>query len=114
LRIIDGKLTLHMFQRSADVPIGVPSNMVEYAALTMMIAQVLGLEAYEFVHSFSDAHIYLDQLDAVKEILSREARPLPSMKMNSEVKDLFAFRKEDFTLENYDPHPGIWNIPVAV
>ena len=114
MRIIDGKLTLHMFQRSADVPIGVPSNMVEYAALTMMVAQVLGLKAYEFVHSFSDAHIYVDQLDAVKEMLSRETRPLPSMIMNPKIKDLFAFRKEDFTLENYDPHPGIWNIPVAV
>ena len=114
LRIIDGKLTLHMFQRSADVPIGVPANMVEYAALTMMIAQVLGLEAYEFVHSFSDAHIYVDQVEAVKEILSRETRPLPKMKMNPKVKNLFAFRKEDFELTDYNPHPGIWNIPVAV
>lgn len=114
LRIINGKLTLHMFQRSADVPIGVPANMVEYAALTMMLAQVLGLEAGEFVHSFSDTHIYVDQIEAVKTMLAREARPLPTMIMNPKIKDLFAFRKEDFQLENYDPHPGIWNIPVAV
>lgn len=114
LRIINNKLTLHMFQRSADVPIGVPSNLVEYGALTMMIAQVLGLEAYEYVHSFSDAHIYVDQIDAVKEMLSREARPLPKMKMNPKIKDLFAFRKEDFELTDYNPHPGIWGIPVAV
>ena len=114
LRIIDQKLTLHMFQRSADVPIGVPSNMVQYAALTMMIAQVLGLEAYEFVHSFSDAHIYVDQIEAVKTLLEREVKPLPQMKINPQIKDLFAFRKEDFTLENYQAHPGIWNIPVAV
>ena len=114
LRIIDNRLTLHMFQRSADVPIGVPSNMVEYAALTMMIAQVLDLEADEFIHSFSDAHIYVDQLKDVKEMLSRETKPLPTMKLNPKIKDLFAFRKEDFTLENYDPHPGIWKIPVAV
>jgi len=114
LRIIDNQLTLHMFQRSADLPIGVPSNMVQYAALTMMIAQVLDLEAYEFVHSFSDAHIYVDQIEAVKTMLAREPKPLPHMKLNPQVKDLFAFRKEDFTLENYQPHPGIWNIPVAV
>lgn len=114
LRILNGKLNLHMFQRSADVPIGVPSNMVEYAALTMMIAQVLDLELGEFVHSFSDAHIYVDQIDAVKEIISRETRPLPKMKMNPDIKDLFEFRKEDFELVDYDPHPGIWDIPVAV
>ena len=114
LRILNGKLNLHMFQRSADVPIGVPSNMVEYAALTMMIAQALDLEVGEFVHSFSDAHIYVDQIDAVKEILSREPKALPKMKMNPDIKDLFAFRKEDFELVDYEPHPGIWDIPVAV
>ena len=103
-----------MFQRSADVPIGVPANMVQYAALTMMIAQVLNLEAHEFVHSFSDAHIYVDQIEAVKTMLEREAKALPTMTLNPKIKDLFAFRKEDFTLENYQPHPGIWNIPVAV
>jgi thymidylate synthase len=114
LRIIDNKLTLHMFQRSADVPIGVPSNMIEYGALTMMIAQALGLEAYEYIHSFSDAHIYVDQVDKVKEMLEREARPLPKMSLNPEKTDLFSFRVEDFTLSDYQPHPGIWDIPVAV
>lgn len=114
LRIINNKLTLHMFQRSADVPIGVPSNMVEYAALTMMIAQSLGLEAYEYIHSFSDAHIYVDQIEAVKEMLSREELPLPQMKMNPDKQDLFSFRVEDFELVDYHPHPGIWKIPVAV
>lgn len=115
LRILDGKLTLHMMQRSADVPVGVPANMVQYAALTMMIAQVLGVEAYEYVHSFSDAHIYVDQVDAVKEMLRREPRPLPTMRLaDPSKKDLFAFRYQDFVLENYQPHPGIKNIPVAI
>lgn len=115
LRVLDDKLTLHMIQRSADVPIGVPSNMVQYAALTMMIAQVLGLEPYEYVHSFSDAHIYVDQVPAVEEMLKREHRPLPTVKINDpNKKDLFAFRYTDFELENYNPHPGIKNIPVAI
>jgi thymidylate synthase len=114
LRVINGKLTLHMFQRSADVPVGVPANMVQYSALLLMLAQVLDLEPYEYVHSFSDAHIYVDQVDAVKEMLAREPRPLPRLKMDPTVKDLFAFRKDHFTLEDYHPHPGIKNIPVAI
>jgi len=115
LRILDGKLTLHMMQRSADVPVGVPANMVQYAALTMMIAQVLGLEPYEYVHSFSDAHIYVDQVPAVEEMLQRETRPLPTVKINDPtIKDLFGFRYTNFELENYTPHPGIKNIPVAI
>ena len=114
LRVIDGKLTLHMFQRSADTPVGVPSNMIQYGALLMMIAQVTELEAYEYVHSFSDAHIYVDQMPAVETMLAREARSLPQLLLDPSVKDLFAFRREHFTLEGYNPHPGIKAIPVAI
>lgn len=112
--IHDTKLTLHMFQRSGDVPVGVPSNFVQYAALTMMIAQATGFEAYEYVHSFSDAHIYVDQVPAVEKVLSREPRPFPTMKLKTKKTDLFSFRAEDFELSGYDPHPGIKNIPVAI
>lgn len=114
LRVLDNKLTLHMIQRSGDVPIGVPSNMVQYAALTMMIAQVLDLEPYEYIHTISDAHIYVDQVDAVEKMLSREPRAFPTMKMNPDIKELFAFRYSDFELEDYNPHPGIPKIPVAI
>jgi thymidylate synthase len=114
IRIINGKLTLHMFQRSADTPVGVPSNMVQYAALTLALAQATGLEAYEYVHSFSDAHIYVDQIPAVKTMLERDARPLATVKIDSNIKNLFDFRKEHFTLSDYDPHPGIKAIPVAI
>ncbi len=114
IRIINNKLTLHMFQRSSDTPVGLPANLAQYAALTMMIAQVTGYEAYEYVHSFSDAHIYVDQLEQVKEMLRREPKVLPVMKLNPEVKDLFAFRVSDFELTEYDSHPGIWDIPVAI
>jgi len=114
LRVIDGKLTLHMIQRSADVPVGVPSNMVQYAALTLAIAHVTGLEPYEYVHSFSDAHIYTDQVPAVEKMLEREAKPLATMKINTEKKNLFDFRQTDFELSDYDPHPGIKAIPVAI
>lgn len=113
-RILDNKLTLHMMQRSGDVPIGVPSNMAQYGALTMMLAQVLDVEPYEYIHTISDAHIYVDQVDAVKQMLAREPRPLPTMKLTNPTKDLFAFRKDDFELSNYNPHPGIKNIPVAI
>ncbi|HEX7018197.1 MAG TPA: thymidylate synthase [Patescibacteria group bacterium] len=112
--IQDGKLTLHMFQRSGDLPIGVPSNMVQYAALTMMIAQATGYEPYEYIHSISDAHIYVDQVEAVKTMLEREPRVFPDMKLTNPTKDIFAFRKEDFELSNYNPHPGIKAIPVAI
>lgn len=114
LRVIDNKLTLHMIQRSADTPVGVPSNMVQYAALTMAIAHVTGTVPYEYVHSFSDGHIYVDQVEAVKTMLEREPKSLATMKINTEKIDLFDFRKEDFELSDYEPHPGIKGIPVAI
>ncbi len=114
VRIIEGKLTLHMIQRSGDVPVGVPSNMVQYAALTMMLAHVTNTIPYEYVHTISDAHIYVDQIPAVETMLAREAKVFPTMTLNKEKKDLFDFRKEDFTLSDYNPHPGIKAIPVAI
>ncbi|MBI2474508.1 MAG: thymidylate synthase [Candidatus Taylorbacteria bacterium] len=114
LRVLNGKLTLHMFQRSADVPVGVPSNMVQYFALLLMIAQVTGLEPYEYVHSFSDAHIYVDQVPAVETMLGREPKALATLSIDPLIKDIFAFRKEHFTLSDYNPHPGIKSIPVAI
>lgn len=114
VRIIDGKLTLHMIQRSADTPVGVPSNMIQYAALTLMLAQATDTVPYEYVHSFSDAHIYVDQVPSVETMLSRESRSLATVTMNPNKKDLFSFRKEDFELSDYNPHPGIKNIPVAI
>jgi thymidylate synthase len=114
LRVINNKLTLHMFQRSADVPVGVPANLVQYGALLLMIAQATGLEPYEYVHSFSDAHIYVDQIPAVETMLAREPRKLATMKLDPSITDLFAFRKEHFTLQDYTPHPGIKGIPVAI
>jgi thymidylate synthase len=113
-RILDGKLTLHQFQRSADVPVGVPSNMVQYGALLMMVAQITGTIPYEYVHSFSDAHIFVDQVPAVETMLSREPKPLATMKIDTSVKNFFDFRKDHFTLEDYNPHPGIKGIPVAI
>lgn len=114
IRVIDDKLTLHMIQRSGDVPIGVPSNMAQYAALTMAIAHVTGTEAYEYIHTISDAHIFADQVDAVKTMLSREPKPFPTMTMNKEKTDIFDFRREDFAVSDYNPHPGIKGIPVAI
>lgn len=114
IRVVDGKLSLHMFQRSGDVPIGVPSNMVQYAALTMMIAKATGTIPYEYVHTISDAHIYVDQMPAVDIMLERESKPFPMMKMNTEKTDLFSFTKNDFELSEYEPHPGIKGIPVAI
>lgn len=114
VRIIDGKLTLHMFQRSCDVPVGVPSNMVQYAALALALAHVTNTIPYEYIHSFSDAHIYVNQMDAVKTMIEREPKTLATMKINTNKKDLFAFRKEDFELSDYNPHPGIRGIPVAI
>lgn len=114
IRIIDNKLTLHMFQRSSDTPIGLPANMAQYAALTMMIAQVTGYEPYEYIHSFSDAHVFVDQVEHVKELVQRETKPFPVMKLNPNVKDLFEFRLDDFELEEYDSNDGMWDIPVAV
>ena len=103
-----------MFQRSGDVPIGVPSNMAQYAALTMMIAHATGNIPYEYVHTISDAHIYTDQMPAVEEMLTRESRPFPMMKINTDKTDFFSFRQDDFELSEYTPHPGIKGIPVAI
>jgi thymidylate synthase len=105
--VADGKLSCQLYQRSADIFLGVPFNIASYALLTLMVAQVCDLEPGEFVHSFGDAHLYLNHLDQAKLQLSRDFRPLPQMKMNPEVKDLFAFKFEDFELLNYDPHPHI-------
>lgn len=115
LRVIDNKLTLHMFQRSGDVPVGVPSNMVQYGALLMMLAHATGTEPYEYVHSFSDAHIFVDQVPAVETMLAREDKVFPTMRMSTEgVNNFFDFRSDHFTLEDYAPHPGIKGIPVAI
>ena len=103
-----------MFQRSADVPVGVPANMTQYGALLMMLAHATGTEPYEYVHSFSDAHIYVDQVPAVETMLSREPKRLPTMTMDTSVIDFFDFRNEHFTLSDYEPHPGIKGIPVAI
>lgn len=108
-----GELSLHLFQRSADVPVGVPFDIAEYALLLMMVAQVTGLKAKELVHTLSDTHIYLDQVESMKELVTREPRPLPRVKINPAVKNIFDFKFEDFALEGYDPHPPI-KIPVAL
>ncbi|MDN3667917.1 thymidylate synthase [Echinicola jeungdonensis] len=105
--VAEGKLSCQLYQRSADVFLGVPFNIASYALFTMMIAQVCGLQPGEFVHTFGDAHLYLNHLDQAKLQLSRDCRPLPTMKINPEVKDLFDFKYEDFELLNYDPHPHI-------
>lgn len=110
----DKRLVLHMFQRSADFPVGVPSNMIQYAAFTIALAHFTGTIPYKFVHSFSDAHIYVDQIEHVKRILDREPRKLPTLMLNAEVDDIFALRANDFSLTDYEPHPGIKGIPVAI
>lgn len=114
IRIMNGKLTLHMFQRSGDVPVGVPSNMIQYAALTMMLAQVTGYEAYEYVHTISDAHIYVDQIPMVEELLARETKPFPTVTLTNPTKDFFAFRHTDFELADYEAGEPMRGIPVAV
>ena len=103
----DGKLSCQLYQRSGDLFLGVPFNIASYALLTMMVAQVSGLQPYEFIHTLGNAHIYLNHMEQVKLQLSREPRELPQMRINPEVTDLFAFDYSDFTLENYNPHPHI-------
>ena len=111
--VADGKLSCQLYQRSADIFLGVPFNIASYALLTMMVAQVCGLKLGDFVHTLGDAHIYSNHMEQVQEQLSRELRALPTMRINPAVKDIFSFKFEDFTLENYDPHPAIKGV-VAV
>lgn len=105
--VADGKLSCQLYQRSADIFLGVPFNIASYALLTMMVAQVCGLEYGDFIHTLGDAHLYNNHIEQANLQLSRDAKPLPVMKINPEVKDIFSFSYEDFSLENYDAHPHI-------
>ena len=111
--VANGRLSCQLYQRSADIFLGVPFNIASYALLTMMVAQVSALKLGDFVHTFGDTHLYLNHLDQAREQLSREPRKLPVMKLNPSIRDLFAFKYDDFTLEGYEPHPAI-KAPVAV
>jgi thymidylate synthase len=111
--VAGGKLSCQLYQRSADIFLGVPFNIASYALLTMMMAQVCNLAPGDFVHTFGDAHLYLNHLEQARTQLAREPRPLPTMRINPSVKSIYEFQYEDFTLENYDPHPAI-KAPIAV
>lgn len=105
--VADGRLSCQLYQRSADIFLGVPFNIASYALLTLMVAQACDLKPGDFVHTFGDAHLYANHIEQAKLQLTRDFRPLPQMKLNPDVKDIFGFTFEDFTLENYDPHPHI-------
>ena len=105
--VANGKLSCQLYQRSADIFLGVPFNIASYALLTMMVAQVCNLELGDFVHTLGDAHLYTNHIDQAKLQLTRELRALPTLRINPEVTSIFDFKFEDFTLENYDPHPHI-------
>ena len=111
--VADGKLSLQLYQRSADLFLGVPFNIASYALLLQMVAQVTGLQPFEFIHTLGDAHIYTNHIEQVKLQLTREPRPLPKMIINPDVKNIFDFKYEDFELQDYNPHPHIPGI-VAV
>jgi thymidylate synthase len=111
--VAEGKLSCQLYQRSADVFLGVPFNIASYALLTMMVAQVTGLKLGDFVHTLGDAHLYSNHMEQTLTQLKRDPRPLPTMKINPEVRDLFAFKYDDFELVGYDPHPAI-KAPVAI
>lgn len=116
VRVLNGRLHLHLFQRSGDLPVGVPANLVQYAALTLMLEHLTGYEAAAYYHTISDAHIYEDQLPHVETMLAREPRPLPTVSLTEAgraVDDIHAFRGEHFEVADYQPHPSILGIPVA-